>query len=236
MAKKELTEFDIIKKQYSKLEKINQRLKNIASIYYIAYDGTIYMKSLVSFVEKFIHLANPDDIDRFRGCMILPNQFFEFSKKAKKSKLTINATEKAYYFGQDDTDDISLTLNIVNNEKDIDKNYIDANIKPDMYKRFFEIYAKPDIYHIYDDDKEFHPFKDNEVENIAGAKPFFLTFNDSNLTITKHLLLDIKKDDKISIARIGYVPIEDDMKRVVYMLKHECDIYDSYTIFNTLQS
>lgn len=236
MPKKELTEFDIIKKQFSKLDKLNQRLKNIASIYYIAYDGTVYMKSLVGFIEKFIHLSNPSDIDRFMGCMILPNEFFEFSKKAKKSKLTITATEKAYYLGQDDNDELKYTINIVNPNNVIDKEYIDANIKPKMYKRFFNIYTVDSGYSIYKDDKVFNNFTDKETEDIAGAKALFIKFNNSELTITKNLMLDIKKNDKVSIARIGYMPIENNLNRVLYMLKQECDIYELYTIFNTLQS
>lgn len=236
MAKKELTEFDIIKKQFSKLEKLNQRLKNIASAYYIAYDGTIYMKSLVNFIEKFVHVANPEEIDRFYGCMIMPNELFEFCKNAKKSKLTINATEKAYYFGQDDNDDVKFTINILNSNKDVDMSYIISSIRPKMYKRFFEIYEKTDMYHIYDDDKEFHPFTEIDVDDIASANPVFIKYNNTDLTITKHLLLDIKKSDKLSIARIAYVLIDGGMKRVFYMIKHECELYDTYTIFNTLQS
>lgn len=236
MAKKELTEFDIIKKQFSKLEKLNQRLKNIASAYYIAYDGTVYMKSLVGFIEKFIRLKNPDDIDRFMGCMILPNEFFEFCKKSKKSKMTITSTVKAYYFGQDDDEDLKLTLNIVNQKKDIDTQYIEANIKPKMYKRFFDIYSDTSGYMIYDDHEEFHSFTDEEVKAIAGATPVFWKFNNTDLTVTKHLLLDIKKTDKLALARIGYLPIENHMKRVMYMMKHTCELYDIYTIFNTLQS
>ena len=236
MAKKELTEFDIIKKQFSKLEKINQRLKNICECYYIAYDGTIYVKSLVGFIEKLIRLNNPEEINRFYGCMILPNQFFDFSKKAKKSKLTINATNKGYYFGQDDSDELTLMINTVNPDSEIDLQFIDLHIKPKMYKRLYEVYSNNEMYTLYEDNDKFNSLTNDEVDMIVNAKAIFLKFNGSDLTLTKHLILDIKKSDLVSIARVGYRKIEDNMMRVFYMIKHECDIYTSYTIFNTLQT
>lgn len=236
MAKKELSEFDIIKKQFSKLEKLNQRLKNITSGYYIAYDGTIYMKSLVGFVEKVLHLTNPEEISRFYGCMILPNTFFEFGKNAKKSKLTINATEKAYYFGQTDDDEITLTINIVNPHIEIDNQYINTSIRPKMYKRFFEI-PTDDKYHVIDQNEiKFRSFTETEVEEIANANPLFIKFNNCDLTITKHLMLDIKKTDKLLITQIAFIPIDEHMKRMFYMIEQECELYTVNTIFNTLQS
>lgn len=235
MAKKELSEFDILKKQYSNLEKINQRLKNVCSGYYIGYDGVIYMKSIVGFVEKIANLVNPESIEKFRGCLILPNKFFEFSKKAKKTKLTITATEKGYYFGQDDDDDLQLEIPIQNPNKLIDQDYITTKIKPTMYKRFFEI-TDENRYFIYEDSGKFTNFSSSDINLIASANPLYLSYQASNLTITKHLILDVKKTDLLGISRISYQKIDHASNRVFYMLKQQCDLFDIYTIFNTLQS
>lgn len=236
MAKKELSEFDIMKKEYSNLVKINQKLKNISDGYYISHDGNIFMSSLVSFIEKFIHLHNPDDISHYLGSMIMPNAFFEFTKVAKKTKLTIVPTEKGYHFGQDYTDDSEFKyfVNVVNPNKEIDMNYVDANIKPKMYKRFFELSSE--LYVQYDDNDKFYDLTPHEVESIVDAKPVYFDFNGTGLILTKQLFLDIKKDDTLSIARLCYQKIGDNEYRVFYMIKHTTDLYDSYTIFNVLQS
>ena len=49
-------------------------------------------------------------------------------------------------------------------------------------------------------------------------------------------MLDIKKDDDVSISRTCYQVIEDGKRRVFYTLKQVTDLYTCYTIFNTLQS
>ena len=234
MAKKELTEEDKLKKQYSELVKINQKLKNISSGYYISYDGMIYMKSLVPFVEKFIHLHNPEVINKIYGAMIMPNAFFDFTKKAKKTKLTILETESKIHFGQNDTDELVYTINIVNDDELIDKDYIDAKIKPEMYKRFFELNS--DKYIQYEDNNIFHPLTEEEVKSMANASVVYLNFNNTTLTLTKQLFLDIKKTDNFSIRRVCYEDIGKGKARVFYMIKQSTELYDIYTIFNTLQS
>lgn len=235
MAKKELTEFDIMKKEYSNLVKINQKLKNISDGYYISHDGNIFMSSLVPFIEKFIHLHNPEAISHYLGSMIMPNAFFDFTKIAKKTKLTIVPTERGYHFGQDDTDDSEFTyfINVINPNKEIDSNYVDVNIKPKMYKRFFEL--NTESYVQYEDNK-FVDLLSEDVEALIGANPVYINFDGTDLTLTKQLFLDIKKDDKLAIARICYQKISDKEYRVLYMMKHTTDLYDSYTIFNVLQS
>ena len=230
---KELTRDDIIKKQYSELNKINQRLKNISECYYISYDGTIYMKSLVPFVEKMIHLRYPEKINLFYGAMVLPNQFFDYAKKAKKTKMTIKENTESFEFGQEDDQDVSITVNIVNTNEKNDEEYRKARIIPKMYKRFFELGGEG--YISYKDCGSFSRLNDEQIDAIANANPVVLSYNDASITLTKHLMLDIKKDDVINISRNCYHRIDSRDCRVFYMLKNETDLYDCYTIFNTLQ-
>lgn len=230
---KELTREDLIKKQYSELHKINQRLKNISECYYISYDGTIYMKSSVPFVEKMIHLRYPEKINLFYGAMILPNQFFEYAKKAKKSKMTINQNDTSFEFGQEDDPEIYLGIHIVNMNANNDEEYRKARVIPKMYKRFFELGG--DEYTLYKDCGNFTRLTDEQMDAIVNANPVILLYNNASITLTKHLMLDIKKTDMISISRNCYQRIDPRNCRVFYMLKNETDLYDCYTIFNTLQ-
>ena len=233
MAKKELTEEEKFKKQYSELVKINQKLKNISEGYYISYDGNIYLKSLVPFIEKFIHLANPESINKLYGSMIMPNSLFDFTKNAKKTKLTILETESKIHFGQNDCDELQYTVNVVNDNLQIDSDFIKAKIIPQMYKRFFTL--NNDEYIQYEDNDIFHPLSENEIEALSNSNVVYLEFNNTILTLTKQLFLDIKKDDKISIRRVCYKNIDNGKYRVFYMFKQTTDLYDVYTIFNTLQ-
>lgn len=230
---KELTREDFIKKQYSELNKINQRLKNISECYYISYDGTIYIKSLVPFVEKMVHLRYPEKIALFYGAMILPNQFFDFAKKAKKTKMTIEETENSFKFGQEDDPELSITVNIVNMDEKNDEEYRKARVIPKMYKRFFEL--RGEGYISYKDCGDFTRLSDDQIDAIVNASPVILNYNNASITLTKHLMLDIKKDDSISISRDCYQRIDTRDCRVFYMVKNETDLYDCYTIFNVLQ-
>jgi len=236
MAKKELTYFDILKKEYSEIEKINQRLKYISKGYYISYGGAIYLESLVDFEEVRIQLRYPEKINELRGVLVLPNEFFEFSKKAKKTKLTIKEDKddkgKYFLFGQDDSD-LSYMCRVTNPESEIDDEYIHNIIKSSMYKRFFNL----DQYISYDTtEDDYIMFSSDQIQDLLSPKPVYLTYNDNNFTFTKHMILDLKKGDTLGIRRLCYEVVEQDKKRVFYTMKHETDLYTSHILFNTVQS
>ena len=233
MAKKELTREDFLKKQYSNLVKINQRLKNISSGYYLAYDGTIYMNSLVSFVEKFIRLNDSDCISEFLGTEVMPNAFFEFTKVAKKSKLTITETDKGFWLGQNDSD-LTFELPIANSNKSIDTTYCKEIISPAMYKRMWTL----DNEEGYTKSKKliFQDLPKSCVDDLLSPNPVYVEVTTGNKTLlTKHIFLDLKKNDSLSIAKFGEIPIDKSSQRTFYMVKQETDLYTCYTLFNTLE-
>ena len=235
MSKKELTESERYKKEYSTLVNINQRLKTISDCYYISHNNTIYMKSLVPFIEKTIVLH--DDImneqSLFNGAMIMPNAFFEFTKNAKKTKLTINPTLESIYLGQCDNTDISHKINIVNIDPRIDNDFLNSQIIPSMYKRFFTL--SDNCYTKYDDYDVYYDISKDDIEVLLDSEPVYISLYNAPLTLTKQLVLDLKKEDSLSIARTCFQKIEETKKRVFYTIKHTTNMYTSYTIFNTLQ-
>lgn len=242
---KELTEFDVYKKQYSELQKINQRLKNICSIYYISHTGGIHMKSLVHFLEKVGTLNDPKKIDRFYGAMILPNEFFEFSKNAKKTKLTIDYSDPTkIIFGQNDSD-LTLTINIVNSDPNIDENYIKTRIDPKMdYKRMTELNDASKYYWTptkYDGEMVMPPVTEyqcteQDVIDLVDGSPVFIRDGKVNLTLAKQILLDIKKTDQLKVSWECFQIINKSTYRVFYMIEQTTDIYSCWTLFNILQS
>ena len=235
MAKKELTEEELLKKDYSNLVKLNQKLKHICSGYYIGYDGKVYMKSLVSFIEKVIFLNEPEKYSRFYGMVIMPNAFFEFTKNAKKTKLVITQTQNAIHLGQDDNDELTHTLNVANPSEELEEQYLREKIYPNMYKRYFKL-NDPELYVEFPDCGAPHELSIESIKSIANANPVFLAYNDTVLTITKQLMMDIKKDDMINIYRICYQEMENNKYRVFYTLEQNTDLYKCFTIFNTIQS
>ena len=235
MAKKELTEAELHKKEYGVLVNINQRLKNICECYYISYGNYIYVKSLVSFIEKVVVLHDDvcNSLSLFKGAMVMPNAFFDFTKNAKKTKLTINPTLESVYLGQNDNDEITHKINIVNQNQESDDGFINTQITPSMYKRFFTLVD--DCYVRFDDCETYYDISEEELEALVNAEPIYLSIHGKPLTFTKQLVLDLKKGDTLAIARTCYQEIEDGKKRVFYTLKHTTNLYTDYTIFNVLQ-
>lgn len=231
---------DIIKKQYSYLYELNQRLKNICSCYYISHAGYIYLKSLNNFSEILIELRYPENVDRFNGSLILPNAFFDFGKKAKKTKLTITESleddEFGIRLGQIDDSELNYLVNIVNPDYKKDEKYVQERIVPEMYKRFFKL-SDPNFYKQYpSEDIEYIRISDEDYKDMLNAKEKLIPYNGTILIFTKQLFADGKKNDLLEFKKLCYESIEDSLYRVFYILKHECDIYTSYTIFSVPQS
>ena len=237
---KELTKIEVLKKQYSKLYNLNQRLKNISSCYYISHAGYVYLKSLNKFSEVIIELRYPETIDFFNGAMILPNAFFDFGKNAKKTKLTIEEITKdntGVKLGQVDDPELNYFINIVNPDYKADEEYTKKIIIPEMYKRFFDL-SNPDLYNQYPvEDAPYIKISDEDyIDMLVNAKEKVIPYNNTVLIFTKQLFADGKKDDSLEFRKLCFQSLKDSLYRVFYILKHECDIYTSYTIFSVPQS
>lgn len=226
-----LTREDILKKQYSYLAKMNQRIRYVSEAYYLSEDGVVYSKSLVPFLEKIIKLEDPENLSEFYGALVMPNAFFDFTKNAKKTKLTIEEKKKDNFieqiiFGQIDNQDLRYTLAFANTTKD--------DIKNTMYKRMFLVHEDPNVIK-YDNFGYYSDFPEEMTKKIVNSEAVYYEYNGTTLTFTKHLFLDIKKTDQISITRLGYEAMGKETYRVFYMIRQITDLYTEYTLFNTLQ-
>ena len=182
--------------QFKYITEINQKMKLISEIYYIDRSGTIYMKSLVPFIEKiaFLQPQIEDKIIQYLDCIYLPNQFFKFSKNAKKTKLTYIDEMDKIILGQNDNND-KLEINkggrlITNNEQYL--NYINEN----FINRF---YTKYSIIKNYINDPEYIQLSDNIINDIINNHCVYHVVDDSLITLTKNLFMDIKPSDQIFI-------------------------------------
>lgn len=231
---KELSEDQIIKKDYSVLTEMNQRLKNICEIYYISHTGLIYLKSLVPFAEKVILLNDPDMIKTYRGAVCLPNKIFEFKKNAKKSKLVTLQTNNAVEHGQTDSD-LSLRIDIaVRNEPEIvrqENSFIQSKIIPMYYTKYFTITSNIDTNSL-----TFTRLSDDDVNDIVSSKMVEVIDKDLYIPITKHLLLDVKAGDAVYYTKLPYSNrmeptfIEGDPDKTYIMFKNVNQFYTAYTI------
>ncbi len=227
---KVLSDLTLMKKDYSQMIKLNQRLRYIASGYYIDWDGTIFMQSSVPFVEKVVTLHDPESIGMFRGTMIMPNALFEFSKNAKKTKLTIKKEDTMIYLGQEDQQELNHAIHIVC--PSFDALYAKNNVVDKMYKRFFSTSSE---FVQYPDSDKLDILPDEMVKKMCKAQAVYYEYNGTILTLTKHVMLDIKKEDHLSLQRWGYELIENDQYRVSYILTQETELYTVKTLFNKVQ-
>lgn len=234
MAKaKILTREEKLKKTYNELYNLNQKLKNISSLYYIGEDGVIYMKSSVRFLESFATLRYPDKLELFQKAIVTPNAFFDFGKRLKKSKLEIHEIEdqEGYRFElcQSDCEDLKYTLNILN--------YTTEEVKEKMgYKRIFEIQDK-NKYDVFDSD--YYPLDVDQVEALCNGKYIEVTLPTGDIIpFTKHLFMDIKNGDYIQIAKMARQKLDEEKGeyRAFFLISHDTDLYTSYTIFNKISS
>lgn len=239
MAKKVLTREESLKKGYRELWNLNQRLKNISKLYYISYDGSIYMKSLLHFVEIHATLRYPEKFEHFKGCVIKPNEFFQFGKALKISKLQVEEImdEDGYHFvfKQSDYPDLSYTMHMTNPMKEMESSYLKEKIIPIFYKRLFEI---RDTTKYEQFEESYFPLDNDQVEDLCDAKPVeFKTPYGDTIFLTKQLCLDIKKGDFLQIVKTAKQEIPGGLNefRVFFMITHDTDMYSSYTLFNRVK-
>jgi len=230
---KELTLEDRLKKSYTQLIDLNQSLKDISEVYYIGYNNVILMKSIVPFIEKVIFLNEAEYASYFRGCMILPNKLFIFKKSAKKTKLIFTLTKDKIYIGQNDDDDLNITINQI--FKDSPENrqnealYTQSSVVPQMYSRYFTIAQDIDFNTL-----EYYKFSPEEIDDIVGCSKIDYNRDGVNFIITKNLFLNLKKDDTLSIA---HIPDRSDAPTKKYLLfKHSNACYVDYTLVACLNT
>lgn len=226
---KVLTRDQCLKKSYSKLYDLNQRIKNISSLYYIG-DSVVYMKSLVPFVESFLELRYPEWYMDFRNGIVSPNALFDFGKKAKKSKMSIiEKNDKEGNRFEFCEGDLLYTLNIIPYELEDLKKYLN-------YKRFFEVKdnTKYDVF-----EADYYPLETSQIEDLCNGKYLEVLLPTGDLiALTKHLFLDIKKGDRIQITRVARQIIDKKKNeyRLLFLINHSTELYTKYTLFNKISS
>lgn len=234
-----LTREESLKKGYRELWNLNQRLKNISQIYYISYDGSVYLKSLLHFVEVHVTLRYPEKFDMFKGCVVKPNELFQFGKVLKISKLQVEevSDENGYriIFSQSDYPSLSYTLHMVNPMKEMEDSYLQKQVRPNFYKRMFEL-NDPDKYEHFED--PYYPLDNDMVEDLYDSKPVeFTTPYGDNIFLTRQMCLDIKRGDFFQIVKRArqQIPGKLNTYRLFYILAHDTDIYSSYTLYNRVK-
>lgn len=225
----QLTRDKCLAKAYNRLYNLNQRLKNISSIYYFG-DGVIYMKSLVPFVESFLELRYPDHYADFNGGIVLPNALFNFGKNAKKSKMSITEiNDKEGHRFLFEEGEFNYTLNISPQHME--------DLKKDLkYKRIFDIQdeSKYDVF-----ESDYYPLDVSQVDDLCDRQYIEVTLPTGDLIpLTRHLFLDIKKGDYIQIAKVARQTIskEKNEYRLFFLINHDTDLYTKYTLFNKISS
>ena len=212
MATKTKAPVEPLKSQYSLLKNINQKLKYISDVYYIAFNNKIYMHSNVDFIEKIAMVKDDLNLSSYQGIMYLPNTLFEFTKNAKSTKLITNDLQNSIHLGQNDNDDIFIKLNriYIPNNNISEEDSINLNIIPKMYTKFNNYFNNIN-------ELTFITLSEEIVYDIT--KNNIININDSvyNLIISRNLFTSIKKEDKLSYSIISSL----DMNNKFYVIYKE---------------
>lgn len=227
-----LTREEKLKKAYTDLYNLNQKLKNISSLYYIGEDGNVYLKSLVPFLESFVKLRYPEKYTFFQRGIIPPNQFFNFGKKLKKTKLIIREIDdeegKRFGFVEEDTGN-AFSLNLLSLDIETIKQKLG-------YKRIFEL-ENSEKYETFESNS--YSLTSEQIESLINGNYVEVKLLSGDLlALTKHLFLDIKKGDTIQISKIARQMIDEGKNecRLFFLITRDTDLYTSYTIFNKISS
>lgn len=208
--------------QFKNINAINQRLKLESSVYVLLEDRAIYLECLVPFIEKFGIVNDDLEIDKYLNCGYLPNEFFEFQKKSKKSKMICRETNDHIYLGQSDDNDIQLTLNKIFRDELTDSTKEDYRVKtiiPKFYNHF-------NIFKNYIDGKY---KKLDIVSDLVDGKCVNIDIEGKSIIFTKQLFPSLKKDDKLNMI-IPPIVTEGQPNKKYILFKEENEFYTMYTL------
>lgn len=203
---------DLLFKQYGKLKDFNQRLKYISDIYYIGNNGRIYMKSLIPFIEKFAVINDNIDISAYTSGLLLPNKTYEFTSKAKKSKLDANYYMDTIVLSDTTLDDVKIEINLVQEDT----------------KPFSAFYKNLDL--ILDNIKgPFIELSEDNLNRLITSEVVYIPYENTNFTITRNIFLCIKKTDSIEYKILDAIDPTNDIKKYVLFRKNT-DLMSIYTL------
>lgn len=205
----------ILKTQFNKLKDINQKLKLESDLYYIDRNKMIYLNSLVPFIEKVAILNDDIDIESYDDGLVLPNAFYEFYSKAKKTTMKISKETGQVIFDDKEKSDSYYVLHKVEPEKVPFKNF----------------YTRLDIIlHFIDSTEDgFIDLDEEDNESIINSQPYFMDIYEGNtMVVTKNVFLSIKKGDQVSYKKLGKIIKGKDSYYVLF--RHRTSLMDIYIL------
>lgn len=204
--------------EFQILKDINQHMKELCDFYVIS-DGIIYLHSLVDFIEKIAIIQCEEPLTIFNHLAILPNQLFDFTKKARKTRLTILETDDSIILGDTEDHELSIKINrmLPASETSNPNNGI-------LISDYINKQVITNIYHKYDllskyDSCNYSPLSENMIEDLVGSKVIDININNFHFTLTRNLFLSLKKDTLINATLLDDQDLDNPKK--VYAIFEE---------------
>ena len=215
-------------KAFTNLLNLNQKLKNITSMYYIDSNDHIYIKSLVGFIETEILLLPECNPGPFKDIIINPLELFEFQKNmkgTKKKDYEYSILEEGIKVYHPEEEDRVILFNKLQNPDKLDsEQMVNVYIKPEFYTKYYDILmASPKV-----NEKSWYELSTDAVEELCNSKLITINLGGVEINLTKQLFEDIKKTDSLSLTRLHSTY---DEKKEYIFVKHITDMYTSFTIF-----
>ena len=222
MAPKTKIQIDPLKAQYKTLKEINQRIRYISDVYYMAFNNFIYMHSNVEFLEKVAIIHNTIDISSYQGIMYLPNELFNFTKEAKMTKLITNDLQSSIHLGQIENDEMNIKLNriYIPNDEVKEEDNINLTIIPKMYTKFHHYFNEIN-------DLKYELISLNDTESISKNSMVFINTPLCTLSLSKNLFGSLKKENVLSYHMFSS---KEDSNKIYVIYKEENEEMNIYTL------
>jgi len=217
--------------EYNILKAINQKMKEIADVY-VVYNGMIEIHSLIPYIEKYA-IINNGIMECYNNLSILPNELFNFTKLAKKSKLQYNETldhvilsdNSEVTEGKEHASDIKLSKFISENNS--------GAIDPAIYAQHIIETITPKFYNhadiLFTKDTNYVATSQDTVKMLVDNEPIIINDGLRSMTITRNLFPTLKKTDQLSYAILD--KIDSDIPQKFYAIfKEQSEYITIYTL------
>lgn len=223
--------------QYSKFKDLNQRMKLTSGLYILSPDGRILTTRLGLQVERVGILNDLDSISAYLGCGFLPNTTFEFTKKAKKTKLEVLEKADAAYLSMLESDEPPLKLNQTYGDEFLGRHSDDLLKDPEYRTRDQQIVESMG-YKYYNDivvcmmdtsNDKFTQLPQPLIDKLLSPDKISITLNEVQIDMTLQIFPDFKKGDELYIKVLRECPgYSDNIKHVLF--KTVNPIYTMFTL------
>ena len=215
------------------IDKFNQLVKPLSSMCYIDFDGTCYLKSESTKIERFVSIDFGDPVKELAvGALYDTVELAEFRKSYRYSKSkvlfgsSVNPNDTTMIIRtpnpDDSEDEIDFQINTLckNVYDDSEIELVRDRISREFYKTFNRMCDFHELRTNLQDESSYHSLSSDQIEDLINGD--MIEINDTSMGkdihayITKEIFPNIKKDDEIRYCTL--TERSEDDEQIAYMV------------------